>query len=70
MYSPTVDGFPMSFVLKRQTKEELKGFEAEKKGDPQAALAAFETYIAGHKSNEEVWSRMGIILYDRAVSKS
>ncbi|MEI3155254.1 MAG: tetratricopeptide repeat protein [Odoribacter sp.] len=63
LYSPTVDGFPMSFVLKRQTKEELKGFEAEKKGDPQAALAAFETYIAGHKSNEEVWSRMGKLYY-------
>ena len=63
LYSPAVDGFPMSFVLKRQTKEELKGFEAEKKGNQLAALTAFETYIAGHKSNEEVWSRMGKLYY-------
>lgn len=63
LYSPLVEGYPMSFVLKRETKEELKGFELEKAKDYEGALRAFEEYVAAYKKNEEVWSRMGKLYY-------
>ena len=63
LYTPTVDGFPMSFVAKRESKLDLEGFrlEGEKKYDE--ALQAFEAYLKDHPKNEEVWSRMGKIYY-------
>lgn len=63
LYTPLVDGFPMSFVVKRETKKELEGFTLEKQGKYLEALKAFEEYVADYKYNEEVWSRMGKLYF-------
>ena len=63
LFSPFVDGYPMSYVLKRETKQELEGFNLEKAGKLEEALKVFEAYVADHKDNEEVWSRMGKLYY-------
>lgn len=63
LYVPLVDGCPMAFVLKRDTKKELEGFEFERQGKYGEALAVFEPYCAGHEKNEEVWARMGKLYY-------
>lgn len=63
LFSPLVDGYPMSYVLKRETKQELEGFSLEKAGKPEEALKAFEAAVAAHKGSEEVWSRMGKLYY-------
>lgn len=63
LYAPKVDGYPVAAVLKRTTKEDLKGFRLEKEGKLTEALEAFEAYIRDHKENEEVWARMGKLYY-------
>ena len=58
IYTPEVDGFPMTAVIKRQGKEELAGFklEAERKYDQ--ALEVFKAYVEKYPQNEEVLSRI------------
>lgn len=63
LYAPLVDGYPMSFVAKRDTKLDLEGFHLEKEKAYGKALEKFEAYIATHPENEEVLSRMGKLYY-------
>lgn len=63
LFAPTVDGYPVSCVVERQTKAELEGFQLEKKKQYRDALAVFENYTAAHKNNEEVWGKMAKLYY-------
>ena len=63
VYAPTVDGFPMTAVIERQGKEELKGFKLEKEKKYDEALAHFLCYIEKHPKNEEVMSRIVKLSY-------
>lgn len=63
LYTPLVDGFPMSYVYKRPTKRELEGFRLEKEKKYQEAIDVFEDYVLDYKENEEVWSRMGKLYF-------
>lgn len=63
LYTPLVDGFPMSFVAERKDKRDLEGFMFEKQKRYTEALAMFETYLKEHPANEEVWSRAGKLYY-------
>lgn len=63
LYTASVDGFPMSYVSKRVTKQELEGFRLEREKHYEEALQVFETYVAGYPNTEEVWSRMGKLYY-------
>ena len=63
LYAPTVDGYPMSCVLKRETKAELEGFQLEKKQKYGEAIPIFREYCETHPQNEEVWSRLGKLYY-------
>lgn len=63
LYSPAVDGYPVSCVVRRPTKKELKGFELEKENRIPEALQVFEEYTAEYPANEEVWSRMAKLYY-------
>lgn len=63
LYTPLVEGCPMSYVGKRVTKTDLEGFQLERAGKFPEALEAFERYTSRHKDNEEVWSRMGKLYY-------
>lgn len=63
LYSPAVDGYPVSCVVRRPTKKELKGFELEKENRIPEALQVFEEYTAEYPGNEEVWSRMAKLYY-------
>lgn len=63
LYASSVDGLPLSIVAQRVTKEDLKGFEAERRQQVPEAIAAFEAYVAEHKQNEEVWSQLAKLYY-------
>lgn len=63
LYAPTVDGYPMSCVLKRETKAELEGFQLEKKQKYGEAIPIFREYCETHPQNEEVWSHLGKLYY-------
>lgn len=63
LYAPVVDGYPMSFVLKRDTKMELRGYQFEKDRQFEQAIQVFKEYTRTHLQNEEVWSRMGKLYY-------
>ncbi|MEG2790154.1 MAG: CDC27 family protein [Odoribacter sp.] len=63
VYAPMVDGYPMSFVLKRQTKMELEGFELEKAGKYQEALEVFREYTKRYRCSEEIWGRMAKLYF-------
>lgn len=65
LYTSTVDGFPMSFVAKRVTKDELAGFQLEKQGKIDEALQMFEDYAGRYKGSEEVYARMAKLYYMR-----
>lgn len=62
LFSPTVDGYPMSFVSKRDSKVDLEGFVLERENRNEA-IKKFEKYIENHPSNEEVWARVGKLYY-------
>lgn len=63
LYTPTVDGLPMSAVVKRKTKMDLKGFELEREKMIPEAIVAFEEYTKNFEASEEVWARMGKLYY-------
>lgn len=63
LYAPSVDGYPMSVVMKRPAKQDLEAFDLERQKKYEEALQVFEQYVARHKTNEEVWSRMGKLYY-------
>ncbi len=63
LYAPAVDGYPMSCVLKRDTKMELQGFQLEKKQKYREAIQVFREYCETHPWNEEVWARLGKLYY-------
>ena len=69
LYTPLVDGFPMSFVAKRDTKLDLQGFQLEQDKEYDEALRVFEEYLTTHPKNEEVWSRMGKLYYTEGDMK-
>lgn len=58
IYAPRVDGYPMSVVIKRETKAELEGYKLEAEKKNEEALEVFERYIQKHPHNEEVMARM------------
>lgn len=66
LYAPSVDGYPVSSVVKRSTKKDLKGFELEKENKISEALRAFEEYAAEGSASEEVWARMSKLYYVEA----
>lgn len=71
LYSPAVDGYPMSCVVKRPTKKDLQGFELEKENKISEALQAFEEYTAEEPGSEEVWARMSKLYYvDKQYEKA
>lgn len=63
LYAPTVDGYPMSCVLKRETKQELRGFQFEKEQQYGEAIRVFREYCETYSQNEEVWARLGKLYY-------
>lgn len=63
LYSPLVDGYPVSCVLQRQSKAALEGYELEKEKQLKKALEVFEDYIQTHQDEEEVWGRMAKLYY-------
>lgn len=63
IYSVKVDGFPMSAVVKRDTKEELEGFKYLKAGKQREALAVFEKYMQKHPHNEEILTQITKLHY-------
>ncbi len=63
LYAPTVDGYPMSCVLKREMKTELRGFQLEKEQKYGEAIPFFRGYCETHPQNEEVWARLGKLYY-------
>lgn len=63
LFAPMVDGYPMSCVLKRETKAELQGFQLERKQEYGEAVRVFREYCETHPQNEEVWSRLGKLYY-------
>lgn len=63
LFAPEVDGYPMSFVAKRDCKTDLEGFKLEKERKFNEALKKFEEYVEKHPNNEEVWARMGKLYY-------
>ena len=71
LYSPAVDGYPMSCVVKRPTKKDLQGFELEKENKISEALQAFEEYTAEEPGSEELWARMSKLYYvDKQYEKA
>lgn len=63
LFAPTVDGYPMSCVLKRDTKMELQGFQLEKEQKYKEAIQVFQRYCDIYPQNEEVWARLGKLYY-------
>lgn len=63
IYTPTVDGYPMTAVICRQGKEELEGYRLEAARRYAEALDIFKKYIEKHSGNEEVMSRIAKISY-------
>lgn len=63
IYSSNADGFPMSVVLKRETKQDLQGFMLEKEKKYPEALNALGLYALKHPKNEEVLSKMSKLYY-------
>jgi len=63
LYASMVDGCPVSYVFKRDTKQELQGFQLEKEQKYKEAIEVFKEYVRAHPQNEEVWSRMGKLYY-------
>lgn len=63
LYAPRVEGFPMSCVVKRETKAELEGFRFEQQQQYGRAIEAFKAYCGAHPQKEEVWARLGKICY-------
>ncbi|MGL5681949.1 MAG: tetratricopeptide repeat protein [Marinifilaceae bacterium] len=59
MYSPNVDGLPMSVVFKRNGKSELLALEAIKAEQPQRAIPLLKTAIDKNPQAEELWSKLG-----------
>ena len=59
MFAPTVDGFPMSYVIKRESKDDLKGFELDKANDFIGVINVFSDYIKKYEYNEEAWAKLG-----------
>lgn len=63
LYAPMVDGYPMSCVLERETRQELGGFRLEKEGKYQEAIGVFRSCLKEYPQNEEVWSRLGKLYF-------
>ena len=63
LYAPEVDGYPMSYVSKRETKQDLEGFNLEKERKYPQAIQVFESYLKEYPRNEEVWSRLGKLYF-------
>ena len=65
LYTPLVDGYPMSVVMKRNSKLDLEGFRLEKEEKYEEAILAFNTYLkeCPDNKNEEVYSRLGKLYY-------
>ncbi|MDL2231627.1 tetratricopeptide repeat protein [Porphyromonadaceae bacterium OttesenSCG-928-L07] len=63
LYAPSVDGCPMSAVVKRPTKRDWEAFSMEKQGNNLGALHIFEDYVKENDKNEEVWARMAKLYY-------
>lgn len=63
IYSCDVDRFPMSVVLKRQSKKDFEGVELERQRKYEEALKVFNEYIREYPDNEEILSHMAKIYY-------
>lgn len=63
LYASTVDGFPMSVVVKRLHPEETKGFRLEEKRRYGEALDFFRGIIGEQPENEEIWAKMSRASY-------
>lgn len=58
LYASTVDGFPMSAVVKRLYPEEIEGFRLENARRYKEALDVFRDLVREQPENEEIWSKM------------
>lgn len=58
IYSCDVDGFPMSVVIKRESKQDFEGIQLEQNKKIQEALTVLTDYIRKYPDNEEVLSHM------------
>lgn len=63
IYSTDVKGYPMSVVIKRDTKQDLEGFNLEKAGKYKESLDVFNKYCEAYPASEEVLARMSKIYY-------
>lgn len=71
IHTETVDGFPIAAVVKRPSKEDLKGFQSVDE-DPELAKAHFEQYLEEYPANEQILEGLGeaslyLLAYDNAV---
>lgn len=57
IHTETVDGFPIAVVIKRQSKEDLAGFNALEK-NPQEAIVHFKKYLEEYPPNAQICEGM------------
>jgi len=70
IHTETVDGFPIAAVVKRQSKEDLAGYQALSK-NPAAAKAHFERFLASNAPNEQILEAMAkACLYTGEVAEA
>lgn len=66
IYTADVDGRPMSYVAKRVSKEDLKGYQLEKEGRKREAIDHFRWYLDTYGDNEEIWERLArLYIYEK-----
>lgn len=71
IHTETVDGYPVSYVGKRRTKEELAIMKLENEGDIKGAISGFEEYLKKYGDNEAVWERLaGLYIKDKQWQKA
>lgn len=61
VHEVSVDGVPLGATVKRVSKEDLLGFEALERNDPQAAVNYFISYLEKNPYSEEVWGALAQI---------
>lgn len=65
LYSVDVDGFPMSVVGKRTSKDDYRATQLLKERKYEEGIALLKDYLAAHPWNEEMWMRLARAYYVR-----
>ena len=60
IHTEVVDGVPIAAVVKRQSKDDFKGFEAINKNNTKQAKKYFYNYLRNHPPNEEAFQGLAM----------